>query len=153
MGQTTVDISNIKRAQHGSDTQNYDKEGNFKEDAFETFWQKWDKEHKGYLTWPILWSRIKDERSLNGKSKQREIKRKNQLNCFFSLIHSRSARLLRFFPRVVYLLLSRQRAWPPVQGRRQISLRRLAFLQARRAIQQEVQAQQREEELVTSLTA
>lgn len=59
---TTVDIRNIKYSRHGSDSQIYDNEGNFNEERFEAFWQKWDKTNKGYLTWATIWQRIREER-------------------------------------------------------------------------------------------
>jgi len=40
----TFRIGNIHRCRHGSDSQIYDQDGNFHEDRFEQFWQRFDKD-------------------------------------------------------------------------------------------------------------
>lgn len=46
---TTIRIRNIHRARHGSDMQMYDENGNFSDEKFRTFVERYDKNADGYL--------------------------------------------------------------------------------------------------------
>jgi len=51
----TFRIGNIHRCRHGSDSQIYDQDGNFHEDRFEQFWQRFDKDGDEQLSfWELL---------------------------------------------------------------------------------------------------
>ena len=55
------DIKNAARSKHGSDIGVYDREGHVDEDRFDRFWQRWDPDGTGYLTWPTIWKRIRTD--------------------------------------------------------------------------------------------
>jgi len=56
----TVKISNIHKAKHGSDSQIYDHEGNIDEHRFDVWWNKYDTNKDGALSWGE-WMRATDE--------------------------------------------------------------------------------------------
>jgi peroxygenase len=60
----TIDLANIQRGKHGSDTDVYDVNGNFDEAKFNRLFATWDKNHDGALDLGELAARTWGERDL-----------------------------------------------------------------------------------------
>jgi len=58
------DVNHAGWAKHGSDTDIYERTGDFNEGRFDAFCKRWDPNNTGYFTWPTLWRRIKEDRDM-----------------------------------------------------------------------------------------
>ncbi len=59
-----IDVSNIHRGKHGSDSGVYDCEGRFQVQKFETLFSSWDRNGKDGLTFDELWQMTADRRMM-----------------------------------------------------------------------------------------
>jgi peroxygenase len=60
----SINLANVNRAKHGSDTGLYDEEGAFDEAKFEALFDKFDKDGDGALSWSEFLARARAQRDI-----------------------------------------------------------------------------------------